>query len=384
MEQIKTQEQFNELLEKALAGSYNAQGILKEAISTSDIPTFFNRLVNAEIENQYPTYEPTWTEYATKVELNDFRPTAFYELLPDSSMLRRNNAGVNMPAGLPRVPELTPYPTFEFKSSEKFVQTAKHGARVHFSFEAFVNDAWDQIASLPGELTYLARQTEDVLAALMLVNANGVNTANFNAENDNILRARSTPTLGDVVGENSATPDNAPLSLDALFAAIQQTKEQKVNGNSVRVNKFVLAVPPSLTQYANLLVNAAVVKQTVGGREFTVSNPLPAQIKVVEIPWLTDLNEQAWANTAWFLLPAGGRTDNGRRTIVETFLRGRETPEMRVNTDTGKYLGGGDVDYTEGSFDNDDAQVRLRHIVGSGFLNPGGTIFSKGDGSAIA
>src|SRR5690554_356022 len=77
--------------------------------------------------------------------------------------------------------------------------------------------------------------------------------------------------------------------------------------------------PPALTQYANVLVNAAVVRQTVGGREFEISNPLPAQIRVVESEFLAELNGDAdTADSTWFLLPEGGRTGNGRRTIIET------------------------------------------------------------------
>lgn len=381
---IKTQQQFDRLLNEALGGDRLAQGILKEAITTSDIPTFFRRVANAELENQYPEVEPVWEKFASRVELNDFRPTNFYELVSDSSMLQREHGGITMPDGaLPRVPELTPYPTFEYKASEKFVRTAKHGARIQFSFEAFINDEWDQIAALPAEATLLARNTEDILATLMLVTSSGINTANFNEVNGNVLRAAS-PRVGDITGVATEVPANAPLSQDALFAAIQQAKEQRggLRGNPVMVNSFVLVVPPALTNYANLLVNATTIRQEVDGRTYEFTNPLPAQVTVVENPWITSINTSEEAAGYWFLLPAGGRTANGRRTIVETFLRGRTSPELRYQADQGRYFGGGDVPYTEGSFDNDDAEIRLRHIVGSGFLNPDGTIASNGTGEA--
>lgn len=379
---IKTQTQFDRLLNEAIGGDRLAQGLLKEAITTSDLPTFFRRVANAELESQYPEVQPVWQEFASDVKLNDFRPTQFYELISDSSMLQRENGGVTMPDGaLPRVPELTPYPTFQYTQSEKFVRTAKHGARIHFSFEAFVNDEWDQIAALPAEATLLARNTEDILATLMLVTSNGINTTNFNAVNDNVLKAAS-PIVGDLTGVATNVPANAPLSQDALFAAIQQAKEQKggLAGNPVMVNSFVLVVPPSLTNYANVLVNATTIRQEIDGRTYEFNNPLPAQVRVVENSWITSINKNPEAAGYWFLLPDRGRTANGRRSIVTTFLRGRETPELRYNNNQGQYPGGGDVPYTEGSFDNDDAEIRLRHIVGSGFLNPGGTIASNGSG----
>jgi len=379
---IKNTDHFREVLAEALDGKYASQALLKEAITTDDIPYFMRQVVNAELEEQYPLAEPVYRTFTTDFELNDFRPGGLYELIADSSMLRRENGGETRQVGLPRIPELTPYPTFEYRESEKWFTTHKNGARIHFSFEAFINDEWDQIASLPAEMVRLAVDTEEALAHLQLVGPNGINSANFNAANGNVLQARTTATLGDVTGAETNVPANAPLSLDALFAALAQIKEQRHNGRAVRVPRFVLLVPPALTQYANVLVNAAVVRQTVGGREFEISNPLPAQIRVVESEFLAELNgDDDTADTTWFLLPEGGRTGNGRRTIIETFLRGRRTPEMRVSGNTGRYIGGGDVPYTEGSFDNDDAEVRIRHIVGSGFVNPDGTIASDGSGT---
>src|SRR5690606_12153118 len=379
---IKNQEQFLTLLDEAIKGKYSAQAALKEAITTSDIPNFLRGAVNAELDAQYPEAERVYTRFTTDYDLNDFRPGALYELLTDSTTLHRENGGVTAPGGLPRIPELTPYPTFEYSQSEKWLTTHKNGARIHFSFEAFINDEWDQIASLPAEMARLALETEEIMATWQLVTPDGVNAANFNTASGNVLQARSTATLGDVTGTETNVPANSPLTLDALFAAIAQIKEQRHNGRAVQVRRFVLLVPPALTQYANVLVNAAVVRQTVGGREFEITNPLPAQITVVESAWLAELNESANADKTWFLLPEGGRTANGRRTIVETVLRGRRTPEMRVSGNTGRYVGGGDAPLTEGSFDNDDAEVRIRHIVGSAFVNADGTIASNGSGTA--
>lgn len=379
---IKSTDHFLTLLSEAVAGKYSAQATLKEAITTSDIPYFLRTAVNAEIEGQYADAERVYRRFTTDYKLNDFRPGALYELLTDSTGLHRENGGVTVPGGLPRIPELTPYPTFEYSQSEKWLTTHKNGARVHFSFEAFINDEWEQISALPSEMLRLALDTEEILATLQLVDADGINAANFNTANGNVLKARSTATLGDVTGTETNVPANAPLSLDALFAAIAQVKEQRHNGRAVQVSRFVLLVPPALTQYAQVLVNAAVVRQEIGGRTFEVTNPLPANITVVESAQLAEINGAASADSTWFLLPEGGRTANGRRTIVETFLRGRETPEMRVNGNTGRYVGGGDVPFTEGSFDNDDAEVRIRHIVGSAFINADGTIASNGTGQA--
>jgi len=81
----------------------------------------------------------------------------------------------------------------------------------------------------------------------------------------------------------------------------------------------------------------------------------------------------------WVLAPAGGRT-SAKRTIVRTALRGYDKPELRVKNAGGLYLGGGEVPYTAGSFDNDDAQARVRLTTGAGVLNVEGLVASTGKG----
>lgn len=374
---IENKAQFEDLLSEALGGSYRAQGVLKEAISSSDLKNWFLDFANAEIEEQYPRPETTWQKYATLYEVNDFRPSALYELaFADSSNLQRENGGITRPAGtLPLVPELTPYATFEYKSGEKFVNTKKNGVRIHWSFEAFINDQWGEIASLPAEMTQMAVNTDDYLAATMLVDPNGINTANFNVASGNILLAG---TGVDPSGATTTTPDNAPLSLDSLRAAIAQASKTSVNEGIATVSSFVLAVAPGRKTYAELLTNTQKITQTINGAQYEYTPSLGASVEVVEIPWISTI---AGANgeDIWFLLPAGGRVGT-RRTIVRTSLRGRGVPEIRVNSNTGYYLGGGAVPHTEGSFDNDDSELRLRQFGGAGYINPIGQVASWGDG----
>jgi hypothetical protein len=47
----------------------------------------------------------------------------------------------------------------------------------------------------------------------------------------------------------------------------------------------------------------------------------------------------------------------------------------------GTFLGGGDVPARDGSFDNDDFEMRIRHIATGGFLVPTGTVASTGVGA---
>ncbi len=65
-------------------------------------------------------------------------------------------------------------------------------------------------------------------------------------------------------------------------------------------------------------------------------------------------------------------------------IRGRGTPELRIATEGGAYLGGGAVPGLEGSFSTDDIQFRVKHYVGGAAIAVETMAVSKGDASAWA
>ena len=94
-------------------------------------------------------------------------------------------------------------------------------------------------------------------------------------------------------------------------------------------------------------------------------------------PWLTLVNTGAAAATTWFLLPA---PSTGRPAIVSAFLRGHESPDLRMKSDAGNRVGGGALPGEEGSFDDDTIQYRVRHVHGAGLVIPAETYASTGAG----
>ena len=118
-------------------------------------------------------------------------------------------------------------------------------------------------------------------------------------------------------------------------------------------------------------VSGAVTTRTITG------NPVASQVEIVVNPWIKKIN--ASADAYWFLIPVPGQSLNPG--VALGFLRGYETPELRVKANGGLFLGGGAVPVRDGSFDNDDFEMRIRHIATDGFLVPAGTIASTGAGS---
>lgn len=399
MMSFDSQNDFNRTLNEALEGKRSAQGRIKdaifnasgttakEAITSDQLRDWMTAAVAPAFEKHYAEQPQTWTKFATEERLNDFRPTQLQVLDQDfDATLLRDNGGVVAPAGtLPAIAELTPYPTFGYKASGRWIDVAKHGARIQFSWEAFINDDWGTIESFPAHAAELAARTIDAGVYGLIWSLNpaqpGFNTSNINDANNTVLKARTAD--GTLITSN--VPKNAPLSYDSIKAAIQQVAESKVDGRNVMVPRFVLVVPPALEQVAKMVINTRHVEHTVPGSKpntsdkFLVENGLASSVEVVvsTLPYtLGGTNGQ----TNWALLPAGGKT-SAKRTLVRTTLRGHEKPELRVSNVTGSYLGGGAVPYTEGSFDNDDAQARVRLVTGAGALNLDGIVCSTGAGS---
>ncbi len=375
-----TKERLNhvsELVEQALQGDDRAQGEIKREIkqarileaeeshSTSDFPTALRAITNIAFLDQYEQIESVYPQYTTPYNVNNLRPQSFYSLFFDTTNLPATNGGqttiTEAPGGLVRIPELTEYPTFSFSASETSFGVAKYGARVNFSFEMLLNDEWGVLETLPTQLAQLARNQEDIVATEVLASVGGYDTTFFNNTNGNLISG------------------NPALTIDSLLDAVTAVRTRLYNGNPVTVRKFLVMVPPALEAEARRLlgISSLVIDDPING-EFTVPNPI-SDIRLVVNPWLPVIDKSANVNTTWYLLPDGN--SGPRPAVVFSKIRGRETPELRISSATGNYLGGGEVPGREGSFVNDDIEFRVRHFVGAAGIGFETTAVSNGSGS---
>jgi hypothetical protein len=241
----------------------------------------------------------------------------------------------------------------------------KAGQRIRFSWESIVNDGnISLLERLPVELALKAAGKEDEEVTKQLVATAGLNTTNFNATNQNLFSG------------------NGALTIANLELAIQAANLQTYNGRSVTpISRFALVIPQALELTARkILAIQSIETATVSGSITTktvTGNPVASQVQVVVNPWIKKIN--ASADAYWFLIPVPNQSLNP--AVALGFLRGYEAPELRVKANGGTYLGGGAVPAREGGFDNDDFEMRIRHIATGGFLVPAGTIASTGAGS---
>lgn len=375
---LKNKYELAVCLSEAMKGNHRAKASLKEALSTSDMPELFRQVTDYAMKQQYARLQPVWNQFSSRYTVSDFRPQRFLEWNVNTNSMVASNGGADRQhtMALPRVPELTEYPTFSLEAEEELFAVNKYGGRYPFSFEVFLNDEFQVIQDLPGEMGAMARDTEDILTTSVLATETGPNPDFFNDSWD----------FGDLADGSNIMAGNPALTIDAVETAIQEIQSRYVKNRPVTVDQWALVVPPSLEITANNIAGIANylrVETDADGieRRFDVPNPVRGRFVVVVNHWLPLLDKSENASTTWYLVPSGG-SNGSRRSIITNFLAGHENPELRINGDTGRYVGGGEVPSTEGSFSHDSVEYRVRHVTGAVGVDPSPTMVSLGTGSS--
>ena len=329
------------LMGRVFDGSRRAMLELEEAMSTSDFAGLFGAVMDHALLQAYEVEPQVWSQFAARRVLKDFKPATLHDILGGRAIL-------------PEVEELTEYPARAVTEVPYSLRVGKRGARIALSWETFINDDLDAFRDLPNRLAQAARNTEDYLAASAIEVGGVPNPAFFNAGNENVLTG------------------NPALDLDSLTDAIAALSDVRDSeGLPVLTSSLVLVVPPALAITAQQILNATELRfeDTTTNTTMITKNFLAGSVRLVVNRWLTNA-------TAWYLLP--DPNSGTRFSVALGFLRGHEVPDLRMKSDGGSRVGGGEVAPTEGSFDIDDVQYRVRHVLGSATADPKGTMASDG------
>ena len=336
------------LVGAAFNGDRRAMLSLQESMTRSDFQNIFGDVLDRELLTQYEQIDPVWPSFARRSTVRDFKAKKYIDLLGGR-------------AELALVPERTEYPARALSDKPYELQVAKYGARLSVTFEMMVNDELDALRDAPQRMAQSARDTEDLTATRLLVEATGPDSDFFSSANGNQLAGN--PTL---------TTDNLSDALTAI------STRRDSDGRPIMVRTAILMVPPALEVAANMIINAQEIRITTGSQQITVGNWLRGRVRVLVNPWLPIVDESATADTTWYVLPD---PNTPRPAVVLGFLRGYEQPDLRVKNDQGTRVGGGAIRPEDGSFDIDDIQYRVRHILGGTTLEPIATASSTGAGS---
>ena len=320
-----------------------------EAMSTSDLfVSVTGDVLDRELVARYNDLDTQWALFASRTTVRNFKPKKMVDILGGRTVLDR-------------VPELTEYPQANYDTREYSIEVEKFGRRFGFSWEAGINDDLDELQTVPDQFATAARVTEDVNALSLVANptTGAPNTAFFKNY------------TGDAIPGPDTTPTTLALTSENLSAAITTVKTRRDHqGNLVAPGRLILMVGVAQEMNARRILNATMIRTTVGSRSTDEPNWLNGAVDLVV--------HNRLAGNAWFLLPAPA---TARPAIAVAFLRGFETPDIRVKANTGQALGGGALGADSGSFEIDDTQYRVRHVNGGATMDPLHTYASTGAGS---
>jgi hypothetical protein len=356
---------LRQLVEETMAGNRQARGAFEEAMVSTDAVYNLAYLTELNVLADFPDFENrNWSSIATTRTVSDFRPVTLFSLRPDWSA--NGTLGDGDPVFVaPRIPEgaVYPYAYMEQESSQQVGGIIKRGFKTGFTFESFINDSVGFLQALPQHMQGIALDTDEweVFNALLT----GVTSAEQ-------LDGGEVP-----FGETGETVlPNAPISRNALVRAMIEIGAREINDRKIVVSGgWTLLIPAGQRMWVEYILNNVVgpIGYEDGSANFLINgyNPLSG-IEIVESEFITGTN--------WFLIP---KANQARRPVLELLrLVGHETPELRVQGNTGTYEGGGAVSPFEGNFDNDTADFRLRMFTKGILWTKELVVWSNGTGTA--
>lgn len=330
-----------ELIGQVFDGNRLAMLRFQESMTTSDFPILFGDVLDRELLPSYEDIDPIWQTFARRTVVRDFRPKKWVDLLGGRGLLNK-------------VAERAPYKARKLTEAEYELTVGKFGDRLPLTWEMMVNDDLDAFRDAPQRLAQAARDTEDYTATQLIAGPTGPD-AFFTANGG--------------IGTGKLTVDNLTAALTNIG------KRKDLDGRPIRVKSAILMVPPALEVTANNILQATLIRLKTANQDIEVRNWLTGKITPVVNEWLNVVDESANVDTTWYLLP---EPSTPRPAVTVGFLRGYETPDLRVKADAGNRLGGGAVPAEEGSFDDDSIQYRVRHVLGGTTLDPIAAYASNG------
>lgn len=355
----KRQIEAGKRLTAALEGDMKSRLWIQEGIATSDIPELLAPSINVRFLNQYAAVPRVWDQLATEFLMADLGKAEWGDFVADASALGGLHDGEEfVNGGLPKVGEYAEYPAVKFATQSLEAELHKHGVRARLSWEAIMKSGRiDLIQRFIDAFSQWAANTEDIKLARQFAAPGGtVNSDNW--------------TVGNQVSGNPA------LTLSGLEAALGQSKQARVNGNPVTAPRYALVTTPALSQTAKNLLSITTVQRTDANGTYDVqANTITGNVYHVELSWIAAAELGASNLDAhWWIVPVGG----ARPAFLELFLEGYRTPLVSIK-DSGHFVvGGGGVPARDGSFEVDDVQTRVRHLVETAPLELAGAVWSDG------
>ena len=289
---------------------------------------------------------------------DNFGTIRFGDFQVDPSALTSNAGEEFISGGLPAVGEYEEYPAVPFTTTQLDKDfEGKTGIRARMSWESLRRVGnFDMIGQMTSKFAQYAARQEDLALAKLFVTTGGALGSGFSAK---------------------GLSGNPALSLDAMQTAMADSRTDTVGGNRVVASNYKLVYGTALAMTVRELFAMQQIRKTVGTEE-TIFNPsiYTSPFNPIEFNAL-DTVSGGTTDNFWFVIP----DLNVRPYFWEVFLSGARTPLISIKDNGHFSLGGGDVPVRDGSFDEDDVQTRVRHVVDAFSVTTDGLRASTGAGS---
>lgn len=355
------QKEATKLLVEALSGDVSAKVRLMEGISTSDIPTLLTPAINVTFLAKYAAQPAVWNQIAEEYMVPSFGEIKFGDFNIDPSALISKNGEEYVAGGLPVVGEYDEYPAVKFTTTtlNKSIDN-KRGVRARLSWETLRKTGnFDILGRFTDAFATYAAKQEDIALAQLFVTSGGAAGSDWSG-------------LG-----LAGNPDLTADGYGALGEALAASRAQKVDGVPVSASTFKLVYGAALAPTVDKILSISNLVVTDSNGTYDVNASLiTGKFRPIEFSTM-DLVSGGQTDGFWFVIPEGQL----RPQFLEVFLEGMRAPMISVK-DSGHFsLAGGEVPVREGSFDEDDIQTRVRHVVDAVAVDLTGSVYSTGAGS---
>lgn len=321
---------------------------LKEAMSTSDFPLLFGDILDVQMQATYAETPQSFESWAKVITVPDFRNVSRREVLGGDGTLDH-------------VDELGEYTARAIGESDQTYRVRKYGNTMPFSWETLVNDDVNFIKDQPERFGRGARRTEEKLATELIVESGKWKSSFISTDKGNLITDK--------------------LTIEGLTAALQKFAVQyDYEGEPILNTPNVLLITPGLEIQARNILNAleitySDVSDPTNAVEMRVGNWIKAGLKL-EIGYYIPTVGGPDMSNAWALF-----SKQERAAVEVARLRGHEKPELFMKAPDAVYVAGGTVGPTDGTFQFDAVEYKIRHVFGGMALDPKLVVASTGTGA---
>jgi hypothetical protein len=345
---LPSSEQAARMIESRFPNLFKFQ----ESMTTSDLPYLLGGVLDRMMLANYREFPSSWRSFVSirPGGLRDFRGV---ESLYVSGAEEAWND----------VPEGAEFNYTNMAEGKYSYSAKKYGKGFKFSFEAWMNDNFGALLSIPQRLGRGGARTIAKFVTGLYVSSTGPKNTIYTSGNGNIVT--SNPTL----------------SVAGLTTALgQMAKFKDPDGTPIVIENLILVIPPALEVVANNLMNTLTVELVEKGgtsnQKVIVNNWVIKKFTVVVDPYIPII-DTTHGDTSWYLFAS---PSSGRPAIEMGFVRGFEEPVMYQKLSSSARIGGS-VDQDAGDWATMSQEYKGIVAFGGAAMDPLATMASNGSGS---